>query len=202
MLGLHGCGSGGEDTYLPAPKATVAIYGDSITASTGIKTSFAKELEIALNVKAIDMSVDGGIVANFLPPLKTADTVIIRFGGADALKYGNTLLTSSSFEKNLSTLVESVPTSVVLTSTITLAPYDEIKGIGWSYSKYLENVQALADANTAIKKVAVKYNVPYVNLLEVPFRGKLDLHDYVHPNQEYSSKLTSHIIATLATVEH
>lgn len=188
---LVGC-SGGSD------KITIAVYGDSITAAEpGLTKSFASELGVALNANVKDYSRGGGSVRDYKEVDNSADLIIIRYAGADALHYGSSTEAVNTFRTSLLALISTANKPVVLTGTITLAPYEQLLDYNYPFNAYTQKQKDLTVYHKEVQSIATSLGIPFVDIRKVPFYGREDLRDEVHPNQGYSTRLSNYIISEI-----
>lgn len=191
---LIGCG-GGE---APTKPMTIAVYGDSVTAaSPDLKYSFASELGTALNATVKDYSRGGGSVREFVELDNSADLIIVRYAGADALHYGSSIEEVNKFRSALLALISSASKPIILTGTITLAPYEQLLDYNYPFDAYTQKQKDLTVYDSEVKALAARLNIPFIDIRTVPFYGRQDLRDEVHPNQEYSTRLSNYIISKI-----
>ena len=198
-----GCG-GGETPHADAPRV-IEWYGDSLTfgsiaGPSGELTRLAvppvrraQEL-LGDTALCVDLSLPGATVRDalegvammpfgaFEPHIKAsaADTVVIRYGGADALR-GTPL---AAFERDLGALAALARVTgkrVLLVGVIETASHD-------------------TDAyDLAVERTADALGLGFVNVRSVPFALPDDLADGVHPAQAWSDRITAAIVRHLQT---
>lgn len=184
---LTGCG-GGSDVKV------VAIYGDSITSGDELTLKPVPEIASMLGMKGLDYSRGGGLVEDHQAVDKTADLVIIRYAGANALHYGSWNYDNViKFKQQLKALALTSKVPVIFTGSIRLAKLEEFPEFEYPVEAYNQKVKDIAAYEQAVKDVAEELGRPYINLNNVPFSGRKDLRDIVHPNQDYSTRLSRYI---------
>jgi len=198
------CGGGG-DAPAPAPAPRVIeFYGDSLTfgsisGADGTLTRLAvppvRRAQDLLGAAAVcvDLSLPGATVADALAgaPMMpfgpfskhvsatAASTLVIRYGGADALR-GTPL---ADFERDLSAMVSLAKKShkrVLLVGVITLPG------------------GATDDYDLAVERVADAHGAGFVDVRAVP-GGPGDTADGTHPAQAWSDRITAAIVQHLQT---
>ncbi len=217
---LAGCGGGGasaEPVHASAP-VRVSFYGDSITSGT-IKTPagwlnprpVARITELAGGaLQGVDYSLGGATVQDardgtpgmpFGPFAQailadTSPVIVIRYATANALRFADRL---PEYERALTDMVGQAraagKTVVLAGSTHIAAP---MPGLSADDSRQvLANVDAF---EAATRTVAQRTQVPFVDLRAVPFAGAADMADDVHPNQQYSDRLSAHLARALVAL--
>lgn len=196
-----GCG-GGETPHADAPRV-IEWYGDSLTfgsiaGPSGELTRLAvppvrraQEL-LGDTALCVDLSLPGATVRDalegvammpfgaFEPHIKAsaADTVVIRYGGADALR-GTPL---AAFERDLGALAALARVTgkrVLLVGVIETASHD-------------------TDAyDLAVERTADALGLGFVDVRSVPYALPDDLADGVHPAQAWSDRITAAIVRHL-----
>jgi len=199
---LCGCGGGEGAPAAPAPRV-IAFYGDSLTFGSingpaGTLTRLAvppvRRAQELLGDAAlcVDLSLPGATVRDalegvammpfgaFEPHIKAsaADTVVIRYGGADALR-GTPLL---EFERDLGALaaLARVAGKRVLLVGVINTPGGETD-----------------DFDLAVERTADAMGLAFVDVRAVPFALPDDLADGVHPAQAWSDRITAAIVRHL-----
>lgn len=227
LVGCGGGGTGGELVQTPAPTSVptsaralvlVSFYGDSIT-SGAIKPApgwlnprpVARITELAAGaLQGVDWSLGGATVQDardgtpgmpFGPfaqaiKLDASPVVVIRYATANALRFADRL---PEYQRALTDMVsqaQAAGKTVVLTgSTHIAAP---MPGLSAADSRQvLANVDAFEAATRA---VATQTGVLFVDLRAVPFAGAADMADDVHPNQQYSDRVSAHIARALVAL--
>ena len=202
---LCGCGGGGDAPAQASAAPVIEFYGDSLTfgsiegpASTLTRLAVppvrrAQEL-LGDAAVCVDMSLPGATVADALAgaPMMpfsafaqhvsatAASTLVIRYGGADALR-GTPL---AAFERDLSAMVSLAKKShkrVLLVGVITLPG------------------GATDDYDLAVERVADAHGAGFVDVRAVPVTFPDDLADPVHPAQTWSDRITAAIVQHLQT---
>ena len=191
---LSGCGSGDS---VPQPMK-ISVYGDSISAaSPDLNPGFSAELSQLLGLAVTDHARGGGSVRDF-SVVDDTDLVLIRYSGADALHYGSLDATQVAiFKSSLVSLIKSAKKKVVLTGTIRLAPYEQLLDYNYPHDAYLQKVIDLDVYDNAVREVSKEMNIPFIDIRLVPFYGREDLRDEVHPNQKYSTRFSNYIAKEL-----
>ena len=209
-----GCGGGDSPPTAPPAVRVIEFYGDSLTFGSiaGPSGELARlavppvrRAQELLGSAALcsDLSLPGATSADalagvagmpfgpFAEHIKTslADTVVIRYGGADAVR-GVPL---ADFERDLTTLVTLAQTAgktVLLVGVIAFHPAGEV-------------TQALADRadsfDLAVERVADALGTGFVDVRDVPVTLPDDLADPVHPAQAWSDRITAAIVRHLTT---
>ena len=196
-----GCG-GGETPHADAPRV-IEWYGDSLTFGsiagpggelTRLPVPPVRRAQELLGSAAlcVDLSLPGATVADALAGvammpfgafgqhIKTsaADTVVIRYGGADALR-GTPL---AAFERDLGALAALARVTgkrVLLVGVIETASHD-------------------TDAyDLAVERTADALGLGFVDVRSVPYALPDDLADGVHPAQAWSDRITAAIVRHL-----
>ena len=196
------CGGGGSAPPAPAPAPPpappiVSVYGDSSAAGIALNPRPATELAALLGARVIDYSMPGTTLDQvILRDDDGAAVVLLRHGGAHAAHHG--LAGLDAFDASLCALIaqaQATGAQVVLTGLISFAPAP------WLPDADNARILAMLDAYDArLRAIAARLNLPFVDLRAVPFAGRADLIDDVHPGQAYSGRLTAAIAATLADV--
>lgn len=198
-----GCGGGSpaEPPAAPAPRV-IEFYGDSLTFGSiegpaGTLTRLAvppvRRAQELLGAAAlcVDLSLPGATVADALAgaammpfgafaqhvSATAASTLVIRYGGADALR-GTPL---AAFERDLSAMVSLAKKShkrVLLVGVITLPG------------------GATDDYDLAVERVADAHGAGFVDVRAVP-GGSSDTADGTHPAQAWSDRITAAIVRPL-----
>jgi hypothetical protein len=204
---LCGCGGGDAPTPHPTPAQAgadvIEFYGDSLTFGSidgpaGTLTRLAvppvRRAQELLGAAAVcvDLSLPGATVRDALDGVAMmpfgrfadhmqatgADTLVIRYGGADALR-GVSL---TDFERDLAHLV-------------TLAQ-DAGKTV-WLVGVIATQDGATDDFDLAVERTADAFGTGFVNVRAVPVTFPDDLADPVHPAQGWSDRLTAAIVRPL-----
>ena len=204
LLAALCAGCGGGDAPAPAPRV-IEWYGDSLTFGsiagpggelTRLPVPPVRRAQELLGSAAlcVDLSLPGATVADALAGVammpfgafgqhiraSAADTVVIRYGGADALR-GTPL---AAFERDLgamAALARVAGKRVLLVGVIETPAADT--------SAYDLAVGRTADALAA----------GFVDVRAVPYALPDDLADGVHPSQAWSDRLTAAIVQHLQT---
>ena len=217
---LVGCGGGGTsgEPVLPLSPVAVSFYGDSIT-SGAIKPApgwlnprpVARITELAAGaLQGVDWSLGGATVQDardgtpgmpFGPfaqaiKLDASPVVVIRYATANALRFADRL---PEYQRTLTDMVAQAQaagkTVVLAGSTHIAAP---MPGLSAADSRQvLANVDAFEAATRA---VANQTGTPFIDLRAVPFAGAADMADDVHPNQQYSDRISAHIARALVAL--
>jgi GDSL-like Lipase/Acylhydrolase family len=194
VLALVGCGGSAQKTY-------VGMYGDSVSwGSCAICPTYRLEIppvrqlnELAKSYEVLDYSLPGATVLdtlnggyglpfdNFNEQIaKSPEKItLLRFGGADALLNESEI----DFRQGLTqliTLAKSKEKVVVLT------------GIVWTSTPDIR----LDNYNAIIKEIAVTQSVPFLDLRSIAYSPANSI-DGLHPNQEYSYRISTLISETL-----
>jgi hypothetical protein len=189
---LVACGGGGRHSF--------AFFGDSTTEALGLAVRPVPQIAQMAGVEATDYSKAGMTSQDAEPTFArvlAADRnthVVLRFGGADCMRYAGTGI--AAFERTTRWMVGAVRAAgktPLLTTTVRIAPWpeftDEMNGV------YL---RALVQYNDAIRRVALDTGTQLIDVdARVPFFGRSDLLDIVHPNQAYSDRISTFIAAEL-----
>ena len=193
-----GCG-GGETPHADAPRV-IEWYGDSLTfgsvaGPSGELTRLAvppvrraQEL-LGDTALCVDLSLPGATVRDALDGVammpfgafehhikaSAADTVVLRYGGADALR-GTPL---AAFERDLGALaaLARVAGKRVLLVGVINTPGGETDAY-----------------DLAVERTADALGLGFVDVRSVPFAFPDDLADGVHPAQAWSDRLTAAIV--------
>ena len=196
-----GCG-GGDAPVVAAPRV-IEWYGDSLTFGsiagpsgelTRLTVPPVRRAQELLGDAAlcVDLSLPGATVRDALDGVammpfgafeqhikaSAADTVVLRYGGADALR-GTPL---PDFEHDLGALAALARVSgkrVLLVGVIETASHD-------------------TDAyDLAVERTADALGLDFVDVRAVPFAWPDDLADAVHPAQAWSDRITAAIVRHL-----
>jgi len=195
VLTLVGCGGGS------AQKTYVGMYGDSVSwGSCAVCPAYRLEIppvrqlnELAKSYEVIDYSLPGATVLytlngghglpfdNFKEQIaKSPEKItLLRFGGADALLNEGEVDFRLGLEQ-LIVLAKAEEKVVILT------------GIVWTT---LPDVR-LDNYNAIIREIADTQKVPFIDLRSVTYSPS-DSIDGLHPNQEYSYRISALISETL-----
>lgn len=204
LLAALCAGCGGGDAPAPAPRV-IEWYGDSLTFGsiagpggelTRLPVPPVRRAQELLGSAAlcVDLSLPGATVADALAGvammpfgafgqhIKTsaADTVVIRYGGADALR-GTPL---AAFERDLgamAALARVAGKRVLLVGVIETPAADT--------SAY----------DLAVERTADALGTGFVDVRAVPVTWPDDLADAVHPAQAWSDRITAAIVRHLTT---
>ncbi len=202
LLAALCAGCGGGDAPAPAPHV-IEWYGDSLTFGSiagpgGELTRLpvppvrrAQEL-LGDTALCVDLSLPGATVADALAGVammpfgafgqhiraSAADTVVIRYGGADAIR-GTPL---PDFERDLSALV-----------TLAQAAGKTV----WLVGVIATPTGVTDDFDLAVERTADALGVGFVDVRAVPYAFPDDLADAVHPAQAWSDRLTAAIVRPL-----
>ena len=199
-----GCGGGSpaEPPAAPAPRV-IEFYGDSLTFGSiegpaGTLTRLAvppvrraQEL-LGDSALCVDLSLPGATVADalagvammpfgrFAEHVRTtqASTLVIRYGGADAVR-GTPL---ADFERDLEAMVSLAKKSHKLILLV---------GVIATTSGVTD------DYDLAVERVADAHATGFVDVRSVPFTLPDDLADDVHPAQAWSDRITALIAKSL-----
>ena len=205
LLAALCAGCGGGDAPAPAPRV-IEWYGDSLTFGSiagpgGELTRLpvppvrrAQEL-LGDGALCVDLSLPGATVRDALAGVammpfgafgqhiraSAADTVVIRYGGADALR-GTPLL---EFERDLGALaaLARVAGKRVLLVGVINTPGGETDAY-----------------DLAVERTADALGTGFVDVRAVPVTWPDDLADAVHPAQAWSDRLTAAIVRHLKTL--
>lgn len=217
---LIGCGGGGADPVQAPARAAVCVsfYGDSIT-SGAIKPApgwlnprpVARITELAAGaLQGVDYSLGGATVQDardgtpgmpFGPFAQavladTSPVVVIRYATANALRFADRL---SEYQRTLAGMVaqaRAAGKTVVLAGSAHIAA--PMPGLSADDSRQvLANVDAF---EVATRAVATQTATPFIDLRAVPFEGAADMVDDVHPNQQYSDRISAHIARELVAL--
>ena len=198
-----GCGGDSQPSPLAPRARIIEFYGDSLTFGSiagpaGELTRLAvppvrraQEL-LGASALCVDLSLPGATVRDALDGVAMmpfgrfadhmqatgADTLVIRYGGADALR-GVSL---TDFERDLAHLV-------------TLAQ-DAGKTV-WLVGVIATQDGATDDFDLAVERTADAFGTGFVNVRAVPVTFPDDLADPVHPAQGWSDRLTAAIVRPL-----
>ena len=202
LLAALCAGCGGGDAPAPAPRV-IEWYGDSLTFGSiagpgGELTRLpvppvrrAQEL-LGDGALCVDLSLPGATVRDALAGVammpfgafgqhiraSAADTVVIRYGGADALR-GTPL---PDFERDLSAMVNLAQAAG---KTVLLVGVIATPG------------GATDDYDLAVERTADAHGAGFVDVRSVPFALPDDLADGVHPAQAWSDRITAAIVRHL-----
>ena len=202
LLAALCAGCGGGDAPAPAPRV-IEWYGDSLTFGSiagpgGELTRLpvppvrrAQEL-LGDGALCVDLSLPGATVRDALAGVammpfgafgqhiraSAADTVVIRYGGADALR-GTPL---ADFERDLGAMVTQAHASG---KTVLLVGVIATPG------------GATDDYDLAVERTADAHGAGFVDVRSVPFALPDDLADGVHPAQAWSDRITAAIVRHL-----
>ncbi len=203
LLAALCAGCGGGEAPASQPAHVIEWFGDSLTfgsiaGPSGELTRLAvppvRRAQELLGDAAlcVDLSLPGATardaldgvammpVGRFADHIKTthADTLVIRYGGADAIR-GTPL---ADFQRDLSTLV----------------------GLAVDAGKNVLLVGVIAtttgvtdDYDLSVERVADEKGVGFVDVRAVPVVFPDDLADAVHPSQDWSNRLTDRIVQIL-----
>jgi hypothetical protein len=206
---LCGCGGGDAPTPHPTPAQAgadvIEFYGDSLTFGSidgpaGTLTRLAvppvRRAQELLGAAAVcvDLSLPGATVADALAGVAmmpfgrfadhvkatAARTLVIRYGGADALRY----TPLAEFSRDLGvmvTLAQSAGKRVLLVGVIAGA------------------TGATDDYDLAVERVADAHGTGFVDVRAVPATLPADLSDAWHPAQAWSDRITAAIVRHLQT---
>jgi hypothetical protein len=195
-----GCGGGDAPPALPV----VEFYGDSLTFGSisgpaGELTRLdvppvrrAQELLVDAAV-CVDLSLPGATVADALAGVPmmpfgrfadhvattSAQTLVIRYGGADAIR-GTPLQEFSRDLEQLVSLAKKANKHVVLVGVIAT------------------KTGVTDDYDLTVERVADSFGVGFVDVRAVPVDLDTDLADAVHPAQKWSDDVTAAIVKYVA----
>ena len=204
---LCGCGGGDAPTPHPTPAQAgadvIEFYGDSLTFGSidgpaGTLTRLAvppvRRAQELLGAAAVcvDLSLPGATVADALAGVAmmpfgrfadhvkatAARTLVIRYGGADALRY----TPLAEFSRDLGALValaQAAGKRVLLVGVIAGA------------------TGATDDYDLAVERVADAHGAGFVDVRAVPATLPADLADGWHPAQDWSDRITAAIVRHL-----
>lgn len=193
---LSACGGGSGADAPPAPTPiTLAVYGDSAASGLGLAVRPVPDLARRLGVRAIDYTMPGTTLGQVtLRDDDGAHIILLRHGGAHAAHHG--LQGLDEFDRQVTAFIaagRATGAQVVLTGLISFAPAP------WLPDADNARILAMLDAYDArLQAIAARTGAPFINLRAVPFAGRADLIDDVHPGADYSARLTAHIAAVLA----
>ena len=199
-----GCGGGSPDEPPAAPaQRVIEFYGDSLTFGSiegpaGTLTRLAvppvRRAQEMLGDAAlcVDMSLPGATVADALAGVAmmpfgafaqhvsatAASTLVIRYGGADAVR-GTPL---ADFERDLEAMVSLAKKSHKLILLV---------GVIATTSGVTD------DYDLAVERVADAHATGFVDVRAVPVTWPDDLADDVHPAQAWSDRITDAITQSL-----
>ena len=205
LLAALCAGCGGGDTPPPRAPRVVEFYGDSLTfgsiaGPSGELTRLAvppvrraQEL-LGASALCVDLSLPGATVrdaldgVNMMPFGRFADhvaatsaqTLVIRYGGADALR-GTPL---PDFERDLALIVslaQAADKRVLLVGVIATT------------------TGATDDYDLIVERTADAFGTGFVDVRAIPVTFPDDLADAVHPAQAWSDRLTAAIVRHLQT---
>ena len=198
-----GCGGDSQPSPLAPQARIIEFYGDSLTFGSiagpaGELTRLAvppvrraQEL-LGASALCVDLSLPGATVRDALDGVAMmpfgrfadhmqatgADTLVIRYGGADALR-GVSL---TDFERDLSALV-----------TLAQAAGKTV----WLVGVIATPTGVTDDFDLAVERTADAFGVGFVNVRAVSVTFPADLADGVHPAQAWSDRLTAAIVRPL-----
>jgi hypothetical protein len=197
VLLLAACGGGGSTA---TEKNSFAFFGDSATAAPWLNDRPVPQIARLAGVAATDHSVPGMTSVAALPRFEQtllhdpSTHVVLRFGGGDCALYLNSGL--AAFEHTLYSMIavtKSFGKIPLLTTTVRLAPWDAL-----SEADNLAYMASLEKYNETIIAVGRVMGVQVIDVYgQVPFYGREDLFDMVHPNQEYSNRISEYIAGQL-----
>ena len=188
---LTSCGGSGPSTPLPI---TIGQYGDSVSwgmCATCTSGRIDSPPVQTLNQQSkgaflvVDYSIPGATVREALqytPSISTAPEqfVLLRFGGADAL-LGTP---ADQFEGDLQTLISAV---------VSAHHIPVLTGIIWTPTPN----PVVDQFDKIIRQLAINNNLAFIGLRSLPYDPVIDTSDGLHPSQDYSSRLSTLIAATL-----
>lgn len=186
---LISCGGGGGE---PA-QIRVAFYGDSVTSGDGLSPRPVAEIAALAGVVGIDHSRGGDWACNWTAVLDDADVVVLRFAAADAVVHG--MAGIDDFEACLVALARSTSKPVILTGTVWTAQPE-----GLSPATYEALSQAITAYDARVRAVAQTLRVPFVDIRSLPFAGREDLRDDVHPLQMYSGRISRLVADSITSI--
>ena len=205
LLAALCAGCGGGDAPPPPEPRVIEFYGDSLTFGsiagpggelTRLPVPPVRRAQELLGSAAlcVDLSLPGATVADalagvammpfgaFEQHIKTsaADTVVIRYGGADALR-GTPL---AAFERDLGAM----------------AALARVAGKRVLLAGVIETPAADTSAyDLAVERTADALGTGFVDVRAVPVTWPDDLADAVHPAQAWSDRITAAIVRHLTT---
>lgn len=198
--------------HKPSPRVTktVGMYGDSISAGEGLATRpVARMTELANGAwTAIDYALGGSTVFDavegtdprmpFGPwaqqmKIDTSPLIVIGYAGATALRYPDKI---DEYTRLLEMMVDQAEEQgkVVVLRGMSNVPV-EIRG--YSEETSLRLNKALADFDQRTREIAMRLGLRFVDLRMLPFAGQSDLMDEVHPNQEYSDRISAFVVSAI-----
>ena len=198
-----GCGGDSQPSPLAPQARIIEFYGDSLTFGSiagpaGELTRLAvppvrraQEL-LGASALCVDLSLPGATVRDALDGVAMmpfgrfadhmqatgADTLVIRYGGADALRG----VPVADFERDLAHLV-----------TLAQAAGKTV----WLVGVIATQDGATDDFDLAVERTADAFGTGFVDVRAVPVTFPGDLADPVHPAQAWSDRLTTAIVRHL-----
>lgn len=186
---LASCGGGGSEPV----QVRVAFYGDSVTSGDGLSPRPVAEIAALAGVVGIDHSRGGDWACNWTAVVDDADVVVLRFAAADAVAHG--MAGIDDFEACLVALARSTSKPVILTGTIWTA-----QPVGMPDAAYATLSQAITAYDARVRAVAQTLRVPFVDIRSLPFAGRQDLRDDVHPSQMYSGRISRLVADSITSI--
>ena len=182
----------------------ICIFGDSITWGAGdpqnggwvaqLRRYFeTNDYDILVYNQGIDNDTTDDLLARFELESKARDPQIIIFAiGVNDSEYiktkDNPRVSLEKFENNLKKLIKQAKKFSDKIAFIGLTAVEEKKvmPIPWAHDEFYDN-DNIAQYNAVIKKIASKYNLPFLNLFDL--LEPKDLYDGLHPNSEGHKKI-------------
>jgi len=192
------------------PPVFVSFYGDSITRGDFLAvrpvqrmTQLARGAFIGVDYASGGATVQDALSGKlpfgpWLEHIKTdkSQVIVIRYAGASALLGMEKI---DEYEQSVTDMVivaKRLGKKVVLTGMSW--GVDPIPGLSQADSDRIFGAVTAYDKRTAL--IALKLDVPFIDLRAVPFYGASDMMDEAHPNQVYSDRLSQAIVAQLLPI--
>ena len=124
----------------------------------------------------------------------TAQFVVIRYAGSALARPGQV----RDYEQVLETMIRTAQghrKTVVLLGSPRMAAPDDRYGISPADSARI--MASVDEFEAATKALALRMGVVFIEVRKVPFYGKSDVADIIHPNQGYSDRMSAFIVERL-----
>lgn len=212
-LALWACGPAAqEQTPVDTTAPTASFYGDSIIAGTGLSVRPVDMMTRAAQGRwrGVDYAVDGATVQNATyghPKLPFANwtaqmavdpsrVIIVGYSGASAWIH------PQGVDEYAGLLMLMVREAQRHSKVVLLRGMSHVARPiqGLTLDDDLRYATALADFHEATRVVAQQTGVEFIDLRAVSFNGTPDMLDGLHPNLEYSARLSEQTAAAVTRV--
>ena len=194
----------------PRATKTVSFYGDSITRGDGLnprpverRTELSKGAFIGVDYSLGGSTVHDATTGDPRLPYRgpfadwikqdMSEIVVIGHGGANALRYPDKI---GEYDTLLTAMINQsrAQGKTVVLSGMTWVAHP-VKGLSEADSTRV--LSGLATFDDRTEAIAMREGCVFLDLRSVPFTGAADMLDEVHPNQDYSDRVSAYVTARL-----